>query len=305
MKRERPATGMPMSTTDEFASLTHLQCQTQAALPSRDDRSQRTVRRRVVGSRSPLRPSPRTPRPRTGRESRRPIRSPANMLVGQARFRTEPPLPADGLVAGLVGLLRPSGRKPRGRNLRQRATRLERKLQRESSAALTIARPSEDRRLFERCLQLEARGWKGKAGTAILSSVRTARFYRQVAEQPAARLFALDSSHGLLAFSLCLLHRQRLFLLKTAYNEEHRTASPGLVLHYATIGVCHELNLEAYELLGGADPWKLRLANGSRSISRLVAHRPTPLGSAGHRVRAARTLAKRWRTQLPRKGSQR
>ncbi len=180
----------------------------------------------------------------------------------------------------------------RGAKLRQRAGRLERKLAREHHASFVFGHPAANRRLFEESLQLEAFGWKGRRSTAILSDQRTARFYRAIAATPAARLAAIASPDGPISFALCLLHRDRLYLLKTGYDEHYRSLSPGFVLQFATIALCHDLELAGYELLGAADPWKIQLANRARPISRLVAHRNTLPGLVRTGVRKARPLAK-------------
>ncbi len=192
-----------------------------------------------------------------------------------------------------------------GKNVRQRARRLERKLVREESAHFVVARPTSDPELFERCLELEAAGWKGRSATAILSHPATETFSRAVARRGDAHIFALEAADALLAFALCLQHRDRLFLLKTAYDERYWSVSPGLVLHAATIRFCHETCFAAYELLGSADPWKLRLANDVRPISRLVADRRSVLGYAHQTLRTARPAAKVAKLQLARLGRRR
>jgi CelD/BcsL family acetyltransferase involved in cellulose biosynthesis len=213
---------------------------------------------------------------------------------------------------GWLGLVEPQHRSPvvemeqsadayagsRGRSLRQRAGRLERKLRREHDASFVFAHPYESRGFFEECLQLEAFGWKGRGKTAILSDLRTARFYRAVAATSGARVAAIASPTGPIAFAFCLLHRDRLFLLKTGYDERFRNLSPGFALQYWMIALCHELDLQAYELLGAADPWKLQLANADRPISRLIADRRTLVGRTRQLVRKARPAAKSVRARV-------
>ncbi len=180
----------------------------------------------------------------------------------------------------------------RGRSLRQRAGRLERKLVREHDAQFRLVEPDPEHGLHRACVELEAAGWKGRNRTAILSDPGTAQFYDAVAGMPAARLSAITVPSGPIAFALCLLHDRRLYLLKTGYDERYRQLSPGLVLQWSIINHCHHLGLEAYELLGSADPWKLQLATADRAISRLVAHKDTPAGRARAGVRRLRPLAK-------------
>lgn len=208
--------------------------------------------------------------------------------------------------AGWIGNVEPQRRSPivemdsdqaayartRGRSLRQRAGRLERKLIREHEAKFRLLEVAADPSLLRACLELEAAGWKGRNNTAILSDPRTASFYAAVAALDAARLSVITTADGPIAFALCLLHDERLYLLKTSYDERYRPVSPGLVLHWAIINNCHKLELRAYELLGSADPWKLQLATSTRAISRLVAHKKTPYGHARTAVRRLRPIAK-------------
>ncbi len=214
--------------------------------------------------------------------------------------------------AGWIGIVEPQRRSPlvemhadyaayartRGRSLRQRAGRLERKLIREHSAQFRLVEPDPAAGLLDACVRLEAEGWKGRNKTAILSDPRTTRFYGSVATMASARLSVISVPNGPIAFALCLLHERRLYLLKTAYDESFSKLSPGLVLHWAIIDHCHKLGLEAYELLGSADPWKIQLATGDRPISRLVAHRDTRAGRARTGFRRLRPFAKQFRRRL-------
>jgi hypothetical protein len=228
-------------------------------------------------------------------------------LVWQSLNHTEAvAMAAELSTRGWLGLVEPQHQSPvvemeqsadayarsRGRSLRQRAGRLERKLRRELDASFVFAHPYENRGFFEECLQLEAFGWKGRGKTAILSDLQTARFYRAVAATSGARVAAIASPTGPIAFALCLLHRERLFLLKTGYDERHHNLSPGFALQYWLVTLCHDVDLQAYELLGAADPWKLQLANANRPISRLIADRRTPVGRARQVARRARPAAK-------------
>ena len=136
---------------------------------------------------------------------------------------------------------------------------------------------------------VEAGGWKGAAGTAIVSSPDTDAFYRAVAHgfhrTGGLRLSELWLDGRLVAFDLSLLHGGRLHLLKTGYDERVRALAPGLVLRRAVIERCFELGLEAHELLGDDMPWKRLFATSERRHHRLTAYgrRPVPLARYAHR----------------------
>jgi CelD/BcsL family acetyltransferase involved in cellulose biosynthesis len=137
---------------------------------------------------------------------------------------------------------------------------------------------------------VEASGWKGRAGTAIVSASETERFYRELArvfhERGELRLTRIVLDDTVAAFDLCLLHRNRLYLLKTGYDEGLSKLAPGLVLRLSTIERCFELGYEAHELLGEDSEWKLKFATTERRHVDLRAYRRTPLGAGRYGYRA-------------------
>jgi CelD/BcsL family acetyltransferase involved in cellulose biosynthesis len=143
--------------------------------------------------------------------------------------------------------------------------------------------------ILDRGFAVEASGWKGREGTAILSTPETAQFYRAVAHAFQAsgelRLSWLDLDGEMVAFDLCLLYRGRLYLLKTGFDEARRRLAPGLVLRLSVLERCFEMGLEAHELLGGADDWKLKFATSERRhvTLRSFGRRPTARGLYAYR----------------------
>ena len=143
---------------------------------------------------------------------------------------------------------------------------------------------------LDRGFAVEAAGWKGEAGTAISSAGETERFYRALAHAYRARdglrvgWLLVDGRPA--AWSFCLLRARRLYMLKTGYDEALRASAPGLMLHLLTVERCFAEGLEAYELLGEAERWKLDLANDGRDHVRLWARPRNPAGVARHVARA-------------------
>jgi CelD/BcsL family acetyltransferase involved in cellulose biosynthesis len=152
-----------------------------------------------------------------------------------------------------------------------------------------------------RGLAVEASGWKGAAGTAIVSSPDTDAFYRTVAHAfhrtGGLRLSELWLDDRLVAFDLSLLHAGRLHLLKTGYDERVRSLAPGLVLRRAVIERCFELGLEAHELLGDDMPWKRLFATAERSHHRFSAYGPRPVPLARYTHRRALPALRRFYVQ--------
>jgi CelD/BcsL family acetyltransferase involved in cellulose biosynthesis len=87
---------------------------------------------------------------------------------------------------------------------------------------------------LRRGFEVEASGWKGKAGTAIASERATADFYRSLARDLHSRgelRFSYIVADGhFLAFDFALVQNGRYHLLKTGYDEAFRSFAPGLVL---------------------------------------------------------------------------
>jgi CelD/BcsL family acetyltransferase involved in cellulose biosynthesis len=160
--------------------------------------------------------------------------------------------------------------------------RFRRKMQREYDAVLSLVESPVDLDAeLERGFAVEASGWKGRAGTAILSSEDTASFYRSIARAYHARrelrLSSIALDGRLVAFDLSLLHGERLWLLKTGFDEDYRRYAPGLVLRLSIIERCYELGLRGHELLGDDSEWKRKFATGERAHARLRAFRRRPV----------------------------
>ena len=187
--------------------------------------------------------------------------------------------------------------------------RFRRKMLREHETEISVVEPPLDLdRELARGFAVEASGWKGESGTAILSDERTATFYRAVAESFAERgelrlaRIVIDGTWA--AFDLCLLHGDRLYLLKTGYDERFRRLAPGLVMRLSIIERCFELGIEAHELLGDEAEWKRKFATGERAHVAFRAYERGLRGSVRYTYRsAARPLLKRAYDGLSRGGT--
>lgn len=170
--------------------------------------------------------------------------------------------------------------------------RFRRKMGRDFEAEFEIVQPPEDlERELADGFRVEASGWKGSAGTAIVSNPRTEAFYRGVAEAFARRgelrlsRIVLDGRTA--AFDLCLQHDNRLYLLKTGFDEDFRRLAPGLVMRLSVIEHCFEQGLRSHELLGEESEWKAKFATTTRPRVNLRAYRRTPLGLGRYAYRTS------------------
>ncbi|MGH9415504.1 MAG: GNAT family N-acetyltransferase [Terriglobales bacterium] len=111
------------------------------------------------------------------------------------------------------------------------------------------------------CFGLEQRGWKGSEGTAVASRPALLRFYRQLAFRMAARrqlrLYCLRLNGRVIAFEYCVCNAvaRQLFSLKIAYDEQFRTASPGIVLRWLLLRQAWGATT-VYDFLGDDVAWK-------------------------------------------------
>ena len=124
-----------------------------------------------------------------------------------------------------------SFRSKRRKNLKSARRRLEAK------GAVSFGLLSEPRELSaggERFLALEAKGWKGRRGTALLRSPARANFARGVIAALAAegkcRIASLDCSGKPIAMAIVLQSGDRAFFWKIAYDEAFAAFSPGVLL---------------------------------------------------------------------------
>jgi CelD/BcsL family acetyltransferase involved in cellulose biosynthesis len=142
-------------------------------------------------------------------------------------------------------------------NLRRRRKRLQ------EQGRVTLERidggPALQRQL-EEGLRLEARGWKGNAGTAILQDPATLGFYVGLAQHAAARgmlrLWVMRLDGRAIAFHFALEHGGRYLLLKPAYDEALGACSPGQLLMQDVLADCVRRGLREFDFLGPDMPWK-------------------------------------------------
>jgi len=130
---------------------------------------------------------------------------------------------------------------------------------------------------LETFLELEASGWKGESGTAILSHPATARLYREFARAAAEkgwmRLHFLELDGKPVAADYGCAFAGRAVLLKTGFDETYRRLSPGLLLRAEVLRSSIEEGLLHCDFLGEADLSKTRWTSEVRARTRIFAYR--------------------------------
>lgn len=157
----------------------------------------------------------------------------------------QPLAPASGADEYLRGAL--------SRKRRKELKRLENRLGEMGTLTYETLTDKSDAALWiEQFLQLEASGWKGRAGTAFANEESHRRFFHDVAMQAFERnrlmLLALKLNGKPLAMKFNLLSGEGAFACKIAFDEEYARFSPGVLLELDNIRRLHECGDSAHEM---------------------------------------------------------
>lgn len=113
--------------------------------------------------------------------------------------------------------------------------------------------------LLGEIFRVEAAGWKGRQGTALLLDQRLRSFFCLYAHTTAAqgrlRLSFLRIGGQVAAVQLAVQDYNRFWVLKVGYDEIFSKCSPGLLLMHETIRHSFAAGLEGVEFLGSDAPW--------------------------------------------------
>jgi CelD/BcsL family acetyltransferase involved in cellulose biosynthesis len=181
------------------------------------------------------------------------------------RTEISPYLPLPGSWDELLGSI--------GKNLRHKWRRNRRALDRDGGLVLRTTRHEADvERDLDLFLNLEAAGWKGRAGTAIICDPRSELLYRGFAHAAARqgwlRLSILQCHGTPVAAAYGCAFAGRAFRLKSAFDERYAEHSPGLVLVAEELQRSIAEGLTEYDFLGSAEFHKMRW--GSRTRNRIT-----------------------------------
>jgi CelD/BcsL family acetyltransferase involved in cellulose biosynthesis len=160
--------------------------------------------------------------------------------------------------------------------------------------------PGDVDELLDVALQIEARSWKGRAGTALAVDQRRERFYRaycaHAAESAILRVAFLRLGDEPAAMQIAVERAGALWLLKIGYDERFSTASPGQLLMLETLRWAADRGLERYEFLGAARDWTRAWTRTEWSCTTVMAYPANPRGAAALAVDGARWARARIRS---------
>jgi CelD/BcsL family acetyltransferase involved in cellulose biosynthesis len=170
----------------------------------------------------------------------------------------------------------------RSRNMRRGIKRRRNRLEELGEVEFEIAAGEAALGRLDEAFALEASGWKGRKGTAIISRPETKRFYEEVArwaaERGTLRIVTLRLDDRALAMQFSIEAGDDYFTLKVGYEAEFEKFAPSKLLDREMIGYAFASKLSSFELLGDADPYKLDWADELHERIELQAFAGSPLG---------------------------
>jgi CelD/BcsL family acetyltransferase involved in cellulose biosynthesis len=143
---------------------------------------------------------------------------------------------------------------------------------------------------------LESKGWKAQKGTAVALDNAQGRFYQELLETFCARnegvVYQLRVNGKLVASDLCLVRKDMLVLLKTAYDEEWSVYSPSFLLREDIVRLLYaEGTVQTYEFYGPLMDYQLRWTDQVRTLYHVTCYRHgwlRPLKNLATRMRGVK-----------------
>jgi hypothetical protein len=152
-----------------------------------------------------------------------------------------------------------------------------------------------------RYAELEASGWKARAGTAVAPGSRQAEFYRRLLQRFAARgeaqVWQMLYDGAVVASDLCLGRAGTTVILKTAFSEAaaDNHSSPAQILRRTMFETLFEApGAQRIEFLGPLKPWHKAWTDEQRGLFHVNHYRGglvAALHSWAGRLRAASAKA--------------
>ncbi len=127
------------------------------------------------------------------------------------------------------------------------------------TAEVLCPQPEELDALLEEAFAVEAKSWKGRAGTALACNPEEAAFCRVYAkaacQQGILRIALLRIDGRAVAMQIAMQQGGGYWLLKIGYDADYAFCSPGLILLREAIAYAARQGLKTFEFLGQSEPW--------------------------------------------------
>lgn len=220
------------------------------------------------------------------------------VLSSHARASLDATQQADQLLRGALG----------GKKLKE-LRRQRQRLAEHGIVSVDVARTSDQvTAALETFLQLEASGWKGKRGTALIQHDGDAAFIRcaapALAESGQCEIISLRAGETPIAAGVVLRHQDRAFFFKLGIDERFAKYSPGVQLTLElTRHLCTDPTIASADSTASADHpminpiWRGRLAIGDALIP---LRRNDPVVALIHAALVARVVLRECASRLVR-----
>jgi hypothetical protein len=180
----------------------------------------------------------------------------------------------------------------RGRDLVQNLTRRRRRLVEKGIRIelLVEQKPEGVAACIDDYGTLESAGWKGREGTAVAADNVQGRFYREALENfcrdGQGAIYHLMMDGRVVASDLCVQRNGMLIVLKTAYDEEEKNFSPGLMLHEEILRDAFASGtVRVLEFYGRVRDWHLKWTDEVRAMYHVNVYRSALVARARRGVK--------------------
>lgn len=113
---------------------------------------------------------------------------------------------------------------------------------------------------LDEVFRIEASGWKGRGGSAILSDPEKRWFFRlygrAAAEHGMLRIYLMKIAGATVAVRFAIAGAGRLWEMKIGYDERWCSCSPGILLTHETLRQACREGLVSHEFLGMSADWE-------------------------------------------------
>lgn len=151
--------------------------------------------------------------------------------------------------------------------------------------------------LLDEAFEVEARSWKGAAGTAMSCDPADVAFFRQYAQaicrQGNLRICRLRIGERTVAVQIAIIQGGGFWLLKIGYDAEYSGCSPGMLLLRDSIAYAANASLSTFEFLGRSESWIEVWTSHKRDCVAIRTYPHNPFGMAALAADVSVTTARR------------
>jgi CelD/BcsL family acetyltransferase involved in cellulose biosynthesis/SAM-dependent methyltransferase len=157
--------------------------------------------------------------------------------------------------------------------------------------------PADVERVLRAAFEVEARSWKGAAGSAVLKQPAMFEFFcelgRHYAATGALLVRRLRVGAEIAAVHVAVIQNQSCFELKIGFDEQFARQSPGVLLTLDCLRDDARRGLRSHEFLGSAAEWQQPFATAERPLRNLALYPYNVAGLAALARDGARLAARR------------